>query len=100
MNELNLDAIGEIMDRFLRDNEIRMAIKLPEGELDPVIADNVRLGSVVRFYILLNAIKPVCVSMCDEMCIDRKSDGWPDVVDALLRMVRSEILKDTDDDGQ
>lgn len=34
MEKLTIDSFGEIMDQFLKDNEICMLLTLPEGTLD------------------------------------------------------------------
>ena len=94
MNELNLNVFGEIMDQFLRDNEINMLLTLPKGTQDVAVEDNVGFGSVVQFYILLNAIKPIVAALCMEMGIDQKSDDWVAVVDELLNLVKSEMIKE------
>ena len=39
--ELTLEKFGEIMDEFLKNNEIRMLITLPEGTVEPQIQDNI-----------------------------------------------------------
>lgn len=94
MNELDLDKFGEIMDDFLKKNEIRMLITLPEGSIEPVVEDNVGLGSTVHFYILLNSIGTVCQQMQKDMGIDGKSEEWANVVHVLLKMVEAELLED------
>lgn len=40
MGELNLDSFGEIIDRFLMDNEVQMLLTLPKGTLDVQVQDN------------------------------------------------------------
>ena len=94
MNELDLDKFGEIMDDFLEKNEIQMLITLPEGSIEPVVEDNVDLGSTVHFYILLNSIGTVCQQMQKAMDIDKKSEEWANVVHVLLKMVEAELLED------
>ena len=94
MNELDLDNFGEIMDDFLKKNEIRMLITLPEGSIEPVVQDNVDLGSTVHFYILLNSIGTVCQQMQKDMDIDKKSEEWANVVHVLLKMVEAELLEE------
>lgn len=94
MNELDLDKFVEIMDDFLKKNEIRMLITLPEGSIEPVVEDNVDLGSTVHFYILLNSIGTVCQQMQKAMDIDKKSEEWANVVHVLLKMVEAELLED------
>lgn len=92
MEELMLDIFGEIMDQFLNDNEVCMLLTLPEGTLDVQVQDNLRLGSVLRFYVLLNAIKPICDAVLKDMGIDRKSTEWEEVADTLLGMIKDEIM--------
>ena len=92
MNELDLDEFGEIMDDFLKKCEIRMLITLPDGSIEPVVEDNVGLGSTVHFYILLNSIGTVCEQMQKDMGIDKNSAEWENAVHALLKMVEAEIL--------
>lgn len=92
MEELMLDLFGEIMDQVLKDNEVCMLLTLPEGTLDVQVQDNVHLGSVVPFYILLNAIKPICDAVLEDMGIDRKSTEWEEVADTLLGMIKDEIM--------
>ena len=94
MNELNLDKFGEIMDDFLKENEIRMLITLPEGSIEPVVEENVGLGSTVHFYILLNSIGTVCEQMQKDMGIDKDSVEWANVVHVLLKMVEAELLEE------
>ena len=92
MNELNLDKFGEILDDFLKENKISMLITLPEGSIEPVVEDNVGIGSTVHFYILLNSIGTVCEQMQKEMGIDKASAEWANVVHVLLKMVEGELL--------
>lgn len=93
MSKLDLDSFGETIDRFLKENEVQMLLTLPEGTLDIQVMDNTGLGSVVRFYILLNAIGPICGAMLKDMGIDGKSKEWEKTVDTLLGMVKKEILE-------
>lgn len=92
MGKMDLDFSGEVIDRFLRENTIHMILTIPKGTLDVQVQDNTGLGSVVQFYILLNSIKPILNSMFNDMGTDRKSAGYEKMVDALLGMVREEIL--------
>ena len=92
MEELTLDSFGEIIDQLLKDNEVCMLLTLPEGTLDVQVQDNVHLGSTVQFYIMLNAIKPICDAVLKDMGIDRKSTEWEEVADTLLGMIKDEIM--------
>ena len=92
MEKLTLDSFGEIIEQLLKENEACMLLTLPEGTLDVQVQDNMHLGSVVRFYILLNAIKPICDAVLKDMGIDRKSMEWEEVADTLLGMIKNEIM--------
>lgn len=94
MSKFDLDSFGEIIDQFLKENEVKMLLTLPEGTLDVQVMDNTGLGSVVvRFYILLNAIGPICGAMLKNTGIDGQSKEWEKTVDTLLGMVKKEILE-------
>lgn len=97
MSKLDLESFGEIVDLFLKENEIQMLLTLPKGTVEVQVEDNVKMGSVVQFYILLNSIKPICAAMQEEMGIDSESPEWEQVVDTLLGMVKAEI---TDKEGE
>ena len=57
MNELNIEAFGGIIDQLLTENEVNMLITLPKGSLDVQIQENIKLGSVIRFYIFFELHK-------------------------------------------
>ena len=89
---LNLDTFGEIVDEFLKENKIQMLITLPEGSITPEVRDNVGLGPVVHFYILLNALTAVVKETVDVMSIDAGSPEWEHTVDAILSLVKQDIM--------
>ena len=90
--ELHLDTFGEIVDEFLKENEIQMLITIPKGSITPEVRDNVRLGPVVRFYILLKALTTVVKETVDVMSIDAGSPEWEHTVDAILSLVKQDIM--------
>lgn len=90
--ELNLDTFGEIVDEFLKENEIQMLITIPEGSITPEVRDNVGLGPVVHFYILLKALTTVVKETVDAMSINAGSPEWEHTVDAILSLVKQDIM--------
>ena len=92
---MDLEKFGEIMDDFLKENHVKMLIDMPEGTLDPIVWDNVNAGSVVKFYLLLNAISAVGKEMKSDMGIDEKEDpeDWEKTVDAILGLVKAELME-------
>lgn len=62
---LNLDTFGEIMDNFIRESNIKMLIELPKGtEEAKVKCTDIH---TVDFFALLAAIRPVFLSVIDDM---------------------------------
>ena len=43
MSKFDLDSFGEIIDQFLKENEVKMLLTLPEGTLDVQVMDNTGL---------------------------------------------------------
>lgn len=90
--ELNLDTFGEIVNEFLKENKIQMLITIPKGSITPEVRDNVGLGPVVHFYILLKALTTVVKEMVDAMSINAGSPEWEHTVDAILSLVKQDIM--------
>ena len=92
LDKLNIETLGKIIDQFLTENEVNMLITLPKGSLDAQIQENIKLGSVVRFYIFLNCIKPIVEEFAKEAGINKKSAEWAGIVNGLLDMIKKEML--------
>ena len=87
---MNLDQFGAIIDGVLRDHDIQMLIRLPEGTLEPELHDNAGLdSSVIWFYILLNTIPAVVKKMQTEI---GELELEP-MLDAMFSMLKQEILE-------
>ena len=80
------------MDEFLKENEIQMLITIPEGSITPETMDNVGLGPIVHFYILLKALTTVVKETVDAMSINAGSPEWEHTVDAILSLVKQDIM--------
>lgn len=90
--KLDLDSFGEIMDKFILENEVGMSIIMPEGTIEPEIQDNTGAGPVMQFYILLNAIVAVVKNVTDLMGIEK--DAREDLVDGILDLVKRDIMEE------
>lgn len=89
--ELQIEKFGEIIDDFLKKNEIKMLITLPEGSIEPKIKDNTGLGCVVQFYILLNALPEVFRKVFETMELDEHKKE--SLIDGILELVKDELMK-------
>ena len=89
--KLDLDSFGEIMDKFILENEVGMSIIMPEGTIEPEIQDNTGMGPVMQLYILLNALVDVVKDVTDLMGIEK--DAREDLVDGILDLVKKDIME-------
>ena len=90
--KLDMDSFGEIMDKFILENEVGMSIIMPEGTIEPEIQDNTGMGPVMQFYILLNALVAVVKNVTDLMGIEK--DAREDLVDGILDLVKKDLMEE------
>ena len=95
--KLDLDSFGDIVDKFLEENEIRMLLTMPKGTQKVQVMDNTRLGPTVQFFIMLNSITTICKELRTLLGIDTASPEWEHTVDVMLGMVKREILTEDED---
>lgn len=90
---MDLDKFGEIIDNFLKDNNVSMLINVPEGTLDPVIKDNADMGPVIKFYILLIALKSIGKQLRSDMNIVSQEE-WERAIAGILDLVRRDLMEE------
>ena len=92
--ELNLETFGAIIDDFLSQNDVQLRITIPKEKDDLIVQDNLGLGPVITFYILLKAVAPIAgeaFSLFDERggeAFDKEK-----VANALCELVKQEIME-------
>lgn len=97
-DEMNIDTFGEIMDRFIEENEVSMLITMPEGTHEPIIKSNMEnAGHVMHLYFLLAATE----STIDGMVKQFKDRGLNDFdkegfVNDTLDIIRRGLLEEDD----
>lgn len=82
--ELNIETFGEIMDDFLKQNEVKL--------LEATLEDNTGCGPVIRFYILLWALKAGMKEVVKAMPIDESKIGT--IYDGLFDILKNELKED------
>ena len=90
--KMDLDSFREIIDRILEKHKFVMLLTMPEGTQEVQIKDNMGLGSTVQFYAMLKGIETIIKTMQTEVGLDTAAPGWEQTVDALLAMVKADIL--------
>lgn len=92
--KLTLDTFGEIMDDFITKFKCQMLITFPEGSGQPEVTENMGIGPVGAFYFILKAITPVFRDMIKTMTIGDNEPDKEKVADAMLSLVRAELLEE------
>ena len=62
----DLDAFGDVMDRFIRKSAVGLLVCKEENEEDWTV-QGVGCGSVVDFYVMINALQPIFLQMLRDM---------------------------------
>lgn len=97
---LDLDTFGDLMDEFIKQNEINMLLTIPEGSTEVKVQDNVNAGGVMQFYIALNTIPHIAMTMKEDMKragLELDEDKWEDVVDSLLSILKTGLMEQKTD---
>ena len=90
---MDLDKFGEAIYNYLKDNNISMLIEVPEGTLDPVIKDNTGMGPVIKFYILLIALKAMGKQLRSDMGIALQEE-WERAIDGILKLAKNDLMEE------
>ena len=91
LRKLDLESFGEIMDEFIEQSAVGIAVSKEEGEKVWTI-HGAGCGSVIDFYIYLNGMEPIFLAMLDEM--ERVGGIEAEkLVDSLLGELRKGLLE-------
>ena len=86
------DSFGEIMNKFLEDNDIVMLIEMPKGTLKAEVKNNCELPGIVDLYILLNALPSVFECVFEMIENDNMSDQR-NMVHKMMEMVENVVVE-------
>ena len=90
--KMDLDCFGDMINRILEEHKLVMLLTMPEGTQEVQIKDNMGLGSTVQFFAMLKGIETIIKTMQTEVGLDTAAPGWEQTVDAMLAMVKADIL--------
>ena len=91
---MDLDSFGDIVDKFLEENEVEMLLTMPKGTQTVQVEDNVNLGPIAQFYIMLNSITTICKELRNDFGIDAASPEWSRLVYVMLCMFACNMLEE------
>ena len=63
---LDLDTFGEVMDKFIHENAVGIAVT-KKANSDDWKVTGMEMGAVMDFYIMLNALRPIFLDMLEQM---------------------------------
>lgn len=87
---MTIDQFSEIMDDFIKKNDIQMLIRMLPGSTDCEIIDNVGMGSVVHLYIILQSIETIYKDMLKQMEIDHSDELLEGILDLVRESCKGE----------
>lgn len=96
--ELNIDEFNKMIDKQIREDDVKLLIELPEGSMEPIIKSIYGIP-LIDLYIMIHALKKVITDLFNQSeLLDpaKKSD----FLDGILDMVKAEILEEEADDGR
>lgn len=96
-DNMTIDVFGDIIDNFLKSEDIRMMVWIPKGTDDVGIKDNIGAGSVVEFYIMIKALSKLLIDMIKDMGLLPNKRG--DFLDGVLDLVKDDVMKATEGGG-
>ena len=91
--KLDLDSFGDMVDKFLEENEIEMLLTMPKGTLAVQVKDNTMLGATIQLYIMLQGITPICKEMQNQLGIDAMSPERKELVCSILDLFACNMLE-------
>ena len=94
MAELNLDTFGEIVDKYLNDNDIYILLHMPEGTQEVEIEkSNLPESGVLYFFAAMNMVITSALKMHAELVNTKSNFDWPGFVDSLVDVVKEDLLE-------
>lgn len=70
MAMMSLDAFGKMMDQVIKDAPVKLLIDMPEGTTEAQLKDNMGMGAVMQFYIILNAVERIFADLCEQLDLE------------------------------
>ena len=85
-----IKKFGELVDDILTKSDVGMLVRFPKGTLTPTIEDNIELGPVLQFYMLLNALEVVFRDVLEQAKVDPEKKEA--LIDGLLALVKNDLM--------
>lgn len=92
MEQLDMDAFTRIIDDMIEKSHVIMTFESPEGTQDVELKDNIGLGPVAQFFILMKGME-YSFNEFKQMIDKNKME---ECVDAILEMLKERIMSEED----
>lgn len=90
---MNIDALSEAVDDFLKKNYIQLRADFPEGTLQPRIKTNTGLGGAIEFYIMLYTLIETFRHLQQDLKETLDWEKKEQIIDGILELVKGELMK-------
>lgn len=90
------DNFGEVVDKFLEENEVTMTLTMPKGTQTVQVKDNVNLGPSVQLLIMMQGIIPICKELKNDLDIDAASPEWKELVYSILALFACNMIEENE----
>lgn len=91
------DNFGEVVYKFLEENEVTMLLTMPKGTQTVQVKDNVNLGPSVQLLIMMQGITPICKELKNDLDIDAASPEWEELVYSILALFACNMLAEDEE---
>lgn len=92
MAKMSIDEFGEMMDQVIKDAPVKLLIDMPEGTTEAQLKDNMGMGAVMQFYIILNAVERIYADLCEQIDLEDKEL----IADSLCNLLKESMKGDAE----
>ena len=95
---MEIDEFGAKVDELLTEKEIHLNITFQKGNLDPEFESNHQASPILNLYLLMLAMKKGLEDLLEFGIVDE--DRKENVIDALMEMLKNDILDDEEESDE
>ena len=90
--KINIYDFGAMIDGVLKENEVKLLVTFPKGTLDPEVIDNISLGPVIQFYMLLHTMEKVMKEMF--IAADTDPDKREELICSVVDLIKEDLIEE------
>lgn len=95
---MEIDEFGAKVDELLTEKKIHLNITFQKGSLDPEFESNYQASPILNLYLLIRSMKKGLEDLLEFGIVDE--DRKENVIDALMEMLKNDILDDGEESDE